>query len=207
MLVTTGPPIGLRARSKVTTRLLLARHGETDWNRLGRWQGQADIPLNSTGREQAIALAARLRKESLAAIYSSTLRRAVETAQEVAALHRMNVCRDARFNELKLGAWEGLTRREIAARDPELLAAWEADRLSTRPPGGEGVEELEQRVLAALREIALAYPGETVCLIGHHMSNGIIRYRYLGLPLAEALGGTPPHAEFEVVEIPHPQWG
>lgn len=207
MFVSSSSPPGMRMRGAVKTRLLLARHGETDWNRLGRWQGQADIPLNSLGREQASALAMCLRAEPLVAVYSSALRRAVATAQEVATRHRMNVCRDARFNELRLGEWEGLTRKEIATRNAALLQAWETDRLSVRPPGGESLAELEERVLAALNEIALAYPGETVCLIGHHMSNGIIRCRFLGVSLADALGSAPPHATCEVVEIPHPLWG
>jgi broad specificity phosphatase PhoE len=207
MLVTPALSAGTTMRGKVKTRLLLARHGETDWNTQGRWQGQEDVPLNSKGKEQALKLAARLKGESLAAVYSSALRRAIETAQEVALHHRINVCRDARLNEINLGSWEGLPYKEIAARYPDLLAAWNSDPQSVRPPGGESIAELEQRVLDATQEIALAFPGETVCLIGHKMTNGVIRHHYLGLELNEALRGEPEHAVCEVVEIPHPLWG
>jgi broad specificity phosphatase PhoE len=207
MLVYTRPPAAKSPGSRVGTRLLLARHGETEWNRLGRWQGQHDLPLSSRGREQALALCARLKSERLSAVYSSALRRAIETAHEIAVCHRLNVCRDARLNELNLGEWEGLRRQEIATKYPQLLQAWEADTRSVSPPNGESVADLERRVLSAIQEIALAYPGETVCLIGHKMTNGIIRCRYLDLLLNDALQGVPEQAVAEVIEIPHPLWG
>jgi broad specificity phosphatase PhoE len=192
------------ARRPVTTRLLLVRHGETDWNRLGRWHGQADVSLNAAGREQANALRNRLRNERLAAVYSSALRRSVETAHIVAAQFKLNVSRDARLNEINLGSWEGLARKEIAARFPELLKAWEADPQSVRPPFGETIAELKRRALEVTEEIAQAYPGETVCLVGHKVTNGVIRSHYLGVPLVEALQGVPEHAVLEVVELPYP---
>jgi broad specificity phosphatase PhoE len=184
--------------------MLLARHGETDWNRQQRWQGQANVPLNGDGRAQAQALSATLKKEPLAAVYSSTLQRAVETAHLIAVQHRINVSRDARLNEINLGAWEGLSRKEILARYPDLLAAWEADPRSVTPPKGESFAQLEERVLAVMHEIAHAYPGETVCLIGHKMTLGAIRCRYLGLELKEALGSDTGHGRLETVEIPYP---
>jgi broad specificity phosphatase PhoE len=193
--------------TRVTTRLLLARHGETDWNREGRWQGQKNVPLSNRGREQALTLANRLKSEQLAAVYSSALQRAIATAQEIAIRHKLNVCRDERLNEIDLGEWEGLPHKDIVAKYPQLLQAWERDPFSVQPPNGEGIAQLERRVLAAVREIALAYPGETVCLIGHKMTNGIIRCHYLGLPLNEALRTVPDHAVYEAIEIPHPQWG
>ena len=200
-------PMPNTVRRKVTTRLLLARHGETDWNRLGRWQGQADPPLNDSGRRQALALGASLKTSVLAAVYSSTLKRASETAQVVAAQHRLNVCRDPRLNEIDLGDWEGLTRKEISVRYADLLRAWEADPCSVRPPHGETIADLEERVLAVMREIARAYPGETVCVVGHKISNGVIRSRYLGLPLIEALRSAPEHIVVDTMDIPHPLWG
>jgi broad specificity phosphatase PhoE len=207
MLAATRQTFDRSTRDRVSTRLLLARHGETDWNQRSRWQGQRDIPLNGTGRNQALALSAALRKEQLAAVYSSTLQRAVETAQMIAKEHKLNVCRDERFNETYLGAWEGLTRKEIGAAYPQLLQAWDADPRSVTPPNGESISAVEQRILAALQEIARAYPGESVCLIGHKFTNGIIRSHYLGLPLVEALSGVLAQGTYEVIAIPHPLWG
>lgn len=197
----TGPLPNMAAQLKVSTKLLLARHGETDWNRLGRWQGWTDVPLNARGREQAAALSKALKGEALAAVYSSSLCRAVETAQIVAAQYRMNVCRDARLNEINLGAWDGLTTKEISLHG-DLYRAWMTTPQQVRLPGGETVAELERRVLAVIREIATAYPGETVCVIGHGVVNAAIRSHYLGMSIVDALRTEAPHAVYEVLTIP-----
>jgi broad specificity phosphatase PhoE len=98
----------------VVTTLLLARHGETDWNREHRWQGHAGPPLNDTGRRQALALAQRL--PVVDAVYSSDTERAYETAQIVAEPRGLEVRTDARLREVNFGLWEGLTRGEIDER-------------------------------------------------------------------------------------------
>ena len=104
--------------SEVTT-ILLARHGETDWNREGRWQGWADAPLNDTGRAQARELAEQLRSTPFDAVYSSDLSRAHETAEIVAAPHGVPVISDAGLREIDVGSWSGLTRAELQERFPD----------------------------------------------------------------------------------------
>src|SRR5947208_8271356 len=121
------------------TTLLLARHGETDWNREGRWQGWADPPLNEAGRSQAHELAEQLRHVSFDAVYSSDLRRAHETAEIVAAPHGVPVVPDEGLREIDIGPWSGLTRAVIEERYP-----------SGERPGGETREEHAARVLAAV---------------------------------------------------------
>jgi broad specificity phosphatase PhoE len=207
MLAHTSSPSARGGAHSVATRLLLARHGETEWNRLSRWQGCQNIPLTARGRDQAKALAAALKAEPLSAVYSSALQRSVLTAQEIAACHKLNVSRDERLNEMNLGAWEGLTHKEAAERFPQLITIWETDPRSVQPPGGESIAQFEQRVLAMIEEIVLAYPDETVCLIGHKMTNGVIRCRYLGLSLAEALSTVAEQGAYEILDLPHPQWG
>ena len=204
MFLNSRPDLYTTARPAVTTRLLLARHGETDWNRQGRFQGQTDIPLNGTGRDQAMALAAHLKKEALAAIYSSSLRRSVETAQIIAAQHRLNVCRDERLNEIRMGAWEGMVFKDWANKFPSLKQAMDSDRRSVTAPNGESVDQLEKRVLTAMKEIALAYPGETVCVIGHGMVNAVIRSQYLNIPFTEALRTMPVQGTWDELELPYP---
>ena len=114
------------------TTLLLARHGETEWNREGRWQGWADPPLNETGREQARALREQLRETPFDAVYSSDLRRAHETAEIVAAPHGVPVIADEGLREIDVGSWSGLTRAEQEARFPgaSALAARRANSTS-----------------------------------------------------------------------------
>jgi 2,3-bisphosphoglycerate-dependent phosphoglycerate mutase len=137
------------------TTLLLARHGETDWNRELRIQGSSDIALNELGREQASALAQELADVPLDAIYSSDLSRARETAEAVAATHGLQVRLDPRLRERAFGSWEGLTREDIA----ELPDRSRHD--------GESDDEVRERVLEAVQAIADAHPGEQVLVVAH----------------------------------------
>jgi broad specificity phosphatase PhoE len=138
------------------TTLLLARHGETDWNREGRWQGWADPPLNTTGRAQARELAEQLRATPFDAVYASDLSRAHETAEIVAAPHGVPVLIDRDLREIDIGAWSGLTRPEIDARFPD----------GSRPDG-ETREQHAERVLAAVTRIARDNAGRRVLIVTH----------------------------------------
>ncbi len=138
------------------TTILLARHGETEWNREGRWQGWADPPLNETGRVQARELATRLRATPFDAVYSSDLQRAHETAEIVAEPHGLPVVADPGLREIDVGSWSGFTRAELAARFP-----------GGERPDGETREQHAGRVLAAVERIAREHPGARVLLVTH----------------------------------------
>ncbi len=138
------------------TTLLLARHGETDWNRDGRWQGWADPPLNDTGRAQARALAAELESLEFDAVYSSDLKRAHETAEILAGPHGAPIVVDPGLREIDIGSWSGLTRGEIAERFPD------GER-----PDGESREQHGARVLAAVERIARAHPDGRILIVTH----------------------------------------
>jgi broad specificity phosphatase PhoE len=147
------------------TTILLARHGETDWNREGRFQGHADPPLNETGRAQAAELAAELKEVELAAVYSSPLRRALETARVVAAEHRLEPIPVDALREVDVGSWQGLTRAEIEAHSPEQFARWlDYDQ---GWEDGESYEEMGGRAVAALLELAAAHEGERILAVTH----------------------------------------
>jgi probable phosphoglycerate mutase len=147
------------------TTILLARHGETDWNLEGRFQGQLDPPLNETGRRQATALAAALAGDGVTAVYSSDLQRASETAAIVAARLELPVRPDRRLREIDVGAWSGLTRTEVEERFPAGYSRWRAGDLSGH--GGETREELAARVHEAVLSIAAAHPDENVLVVTH----------------------------------------
>jgi broad specificity phosphatase PhoE len=147
------------------TTILLARHGETDWNREGRFQGHADPPLNETGRAQAAELAAELEGVELAAVYSSPLRRAVETAAVVAAEHGLEPVAVDALREVDVGSWQGLTREEIEARFPEQFARWlDYDQ---GWEDGESYEGMGRRAVAVLLELAAAHEGERILAVTH----------------------------------------
>lgn len=146
--------------------IYLARHGETEWNRVGRWQGATDIPLSAVGREQARTLAQKLRDRGITCVHTSHLVRAFETAQIVAAhLGLPAPTVDGRLRERGYGAFEGLTRDECAVRLPDAWARYQADRRSA-PPGAEPQAEVEARVLAAMHAIAAANDA-TILVLSH----------------------------------------
>ena len=148
------------------TTILLARHGETDWNRDNRFQGHADPPLNAAGREQARALAAALAAEPLTAVYTSPLRRAAETAEMVAAGHGLPAHADEALREIDVGSWEGFTRAELEARSPVAVARWDAHG-ERGWEGGESHQEMLARVRDSVRSIAERHDGEKVLVVAH----------------------------------------
>jgi broad specificity phosphatase PhoE/RimJ/RimL family protein N-acetyltransferase len=148
-------------------RLLLARHGETTWNLERRYQGHGDSPLSALGEEQARGLSAGLAGERLDAIYASDLERAWRTAEVVAGRHDLGVVRDPSWRELAYGAWEGLTREEIAVRFPEEWARRQADPAHATPPGGESRFALQRRAVAAVERVRARHAGQTVLVVTH----------------------------------------
>ena len=154
------------------TTILLARHGETDWNKEGRWQGWADPPLNDTGRAQARALAEQLRATPFDAVYASDLARAHETAEIVAAPHGVPVVADPGLREIDVGSWSGLTRSEIEARFP-----------GGERPDGETRDEHGARVLAAVERIARANPERRILVVTHGGTMRALHGHLSDLPL------------------------
>ena len=147
-------------------RLILIRHGETIWNAEDRIQGQIDIPLNETGWRQAQALAVWLAGDTFDAIYSSDLRRALDTAAAIARPHALDVIPDPRLRQSAKGVWEGLTWDEITARYPEQVAAWEANH-DMLPPGGETGAAYVGRLREFLGDMTARHTGQTVLAVGH----------------------------------------
>lgn len=150
------------------TRILLIRHGQTDWNLNGRWQGQLDVPLNQEGKAQAAALAAYLRSAMLTAVHTSDLSRARETAEAVARQTGLSLQLDVRWREMNLGIFQGLTLPEIQEKYPEVAAAMHDDYLGFVFPDGESRGLMQQRAHQAFMELASAYPaGSTIAVVSH----------------------------------------
>ena len=145
-------------------RVYLVRHGETGWNAEGRFAGRTDAPLNDTGIAQADALAGRLLHPPTA-VYSSPLRRAVHTAEAVAAAHGLRVhCKDG-LRDMGFGDWEGKTFDEIAESTPGALEQWRRSPHTTRVPGGETLDEVQARAWPAFEEVLAATGLEETALI------------------------------------------
>ena len=138
--------------------LFLLRHGETEWNRSGRYQGRSDPELTPNGETQARKVAEHLARQNLAAIVVSPLRRAYVTASIVAERLGLPITTDERLVEMGYGDWEGLQQAEIKTRWPELLRRWKKAPDEVAPPGGESLSDLQRRVRSFLQDTA-AGPG------------------------------------------------
>lgn len=164
-------------------KLLLVRHGQTDWNIAGRYQGQSDIPLNATGCEQAKRLAKRLSTETIYAVYSSDLSRAKDTAQAIANVHQLKVQTDSRWRELNFGEWEGMTYQEMSAHSPALFEAWMMNPRHTPTPNGETLDELSKRASSAFDEIKNKHKDQTVLVVSHSGALQALLATLLGIDL------------------------
>lgn len=184
------------------TELWLVRHGQTDWNLKGRWQGQSsDAPgLNDTGRLQALAIYEQIEEINFSAIYSSDLLRARQTAGLIAASFRIPVTLDVRLREINLGAWEGMLSEDIETQYPQELADRTRDPFHTSAPNGESPDEVAERVLKAVNEIADRHHDESVLIVAHGISLAVIICRAEGLPMEDVYRYVPDNAKPHRIE-------
>lgn len=164
-------------------RIVLIRHGETNWNRNHRFQGRSDIELNEKGRSQAAALALTLRNESLKAIYASPITRAVETAKIINNYHQVPIEQRDGLMEMDLGDFDGIYYNDFMKEQPEFLKKWMKDPASVRMSNGESLQEVQERAWGVVEEIAETYYEGSVLLCGHNFVNIMILCKVLGLEI------------------------
>lgn len=162
----------------VSTTILLIRHGQTDWNATGRWQGHQDVPLNETGEQQALALAKRLRAWPITTVYTSDLSRARATATAVGQVLNIDPQVDSDWRERSLGKLEGMTRREVQLYFPQVYVP----QNFVDAPDGETYETLRTRVLRAFARVASLHADETTAVVTHGGTIRIIVSHILCLP-------------------------
>ena len=149
------------------TKIIFVRHGQTEWNVLGRYQGQTDVALSPLGIEQAEKLAAHFPVEKVEAVYSSDLARAMKTASCVADRFGLTVEPRPELRELNFGDWEGLTYDEIVAKWPDALENFFQHPDVLEIPHGESFPKLRERALACVEEIVARHPDQTVAVFAH----------------------------------------
>ena len=149
------------------TRIILIRHGETDWNTETRIQGHTDIPLNRRGRWQAQRLGLALADEGLQAVYTSDLMRAHATAQAVAQAAGLKLQVSTSLRERAFGTFEGRTFADIEAQWPEQAQRWRQRDPTFGPPGGESLQDFYERSVAAVHALAERHEGQAVAMVAH----------------------------------------
>ena len=165
------------------TRFLFIRHGETDWNRQQRFQGQIDVPLNATGQAQAAHMAARLAADRHDALFSSDLQRACQTPARLARHWGHGAVPLAGFREQHFGVLEGLDAPTIQALHPELWQRWLEHRADYALPGGESLRQFHTRVMAAVRELVSSQAGRRLAVVTHGGVLDMLWRSAHGLPL------------------------
>ena len=169
--------------------LLIARHGQTNWNLARRWQSRSDIPLNAMGEKQAKALADHLRDAPCKPrrLICSPLLRAKTTAQILGATLSLDVEVDARLTELDLGEWEGKFEADLRAEDSDFYDRWRSEGFLLPPPGGESLKDVADRLEPLVAEIQ-AFPGD-VLIVGHQGANMAFKAVLTGCFSAACLDG------------------
>jgi probable phosphoglycerate mutase len=164
------------------TTIVLVRHGQTEWNRVERFRGRANVPLNETGLAQAEATGQRVAKAwQPVAVYSSPLGRAVKTAEAIAKHFDLPVQIHPGLADIDYGDWQGLTPDEARQRWPDQIENWYNHPERARIPNGETLADLRRRAMKTIGELAEKHPDETIVLVGHTVINRIILLGVLGL--------------------------
>ena len=163
------------------TRLYLVRHGSTQLSSEDRFSGAIGVDLSSEGQQQAARLGERVRDDGIAAVYSSALSRAVETAKIVSSACGLEPMIRNELREISHGPWEGLTRREVEERFPDDYAAWEEDPFTFAPAGAESGVVVLARALPVIREIITNHEGQLVLVVSHKATIRLLLCSLLGI--------------------------
>jgi len=165
------------------TRLYLVRHGETEWNRFSKVQGRTDTELSEEGIKQAQLLAGRLARENIDIIYSSSLKRALRTAEIVAGYKSCKVVESDKYHEICLGPWEGMTINEIKEKYTEHFRVYREDPANFNLPGAETFMDLTERTYNAISDIVNRHKGSNILVVSHGTAIKAAIIRILGIDI------------------------
>jgi len=161
-------------------KIILARHGETEWNVAEVFRGRIDVELNETGLKQAELLAEYLSDVKINAIYSSPLKRALKTAEMIASYHKLDVEIAPGLIDFDYGKWQGLPHQEVKIKYKELYAEWINSPDKVKIPAGESLDDIRKRATGVVSNIIAKYRG-TVVLVSHRVVNKVLICALLGL--------------------------
>jgi len=163
------------------TEIVLVRHGETQLNTEGVFRGRTDVPLNERGVEQAAAVGEALADPRVAAVYSSPMVRALDTARAIASKHGLEPVVDPAFNNIDLGAWQGGWKEQVKRDHPDLWRLWLENPDDLRIPGGETLGQVRARSYARALELAREHTDERIVIVSHRSVTKLLAGALLGL--------------------------
>lgn len=182
------------------TTIHLIRHGETDWNLEQKYQGQQDIPLNSTGIQQAQFVAEKLEGNQFSALYSSDLMRAIQTAQEISRKIDLPIVTQSALREINQGDWEGKFIQDVLATQGAEVRAVYQNPYTARKPGGESIAEVAERMYACLDKLAKKHDQEQIIVVSHGLAIATVLCKVRELPLEMAIRNIPENTGVEVIK-------
>ena len=165
------------------TEIIIIRHGETEWNKTGRFQGHSDVPLSAEGRAQAAMLGKNLSVDHVDMIYASDLTRAMETAAPLAQRFGLEVISDPQLRELNFGAWEGRNFNDVNAENPNAMKNFYTDPEQADIPESEPFPEFQRRIAGRVREIVAQKRGKRIVIVSHGASIRILLADLLSMPI------------------------
>jgi glutamate-1-semialdehyde 2,1-aminomutase len=165
------------------TEIIIIRHGETEWNKTGRFQGHSDVPLSAEGRAQAAMLGENLAVDHVDMIYASDLTRAMETAAPLAQRFGLEVISDPQLRELNFGAWEGRNFNDVNAENPNAMKNFYTDPERANIPESEPFPEFQRRIAGRVREIVAQERGKRIVIVSHGASIRILLADILSMPI------------------------
>ena len=165
------------------SRIILVRHGETEWNKEEVFRGRIDVKLNSTGLSQAEETGKALSGEAIQVVYTSPLSRAHDTARKIIHFQDAPVVIEDSFTDLDFGEWQGLPLSEVRERYSDIYRRWKDEPHLVKFSGGESLREVSERSKSALQKLILEHPEETCAIVSHRVICKVMILSMLGLPL------------------------
>jgi broad specificity phosphatase PhoE len=168
-------------KESLKTSIYLVRHGQTAWNKGEIFRGRTEVPLNEMGFREAELAGEYLKDKEIYAVYSSPLSRALQTAQKIAQFHNLEVQPLNGITDMSFGGWEGRPLKEVQIHDRELYRQWREQPHLVRLPGGESLDEVRDRTMAALEEVIRLHSGKTLALVSHRVVTKVLICGILGI--------------------------
>ncbi len=165
----------------MTTKIILVRHGETDWNRKEIFRGRLDPPLSEKGQTEAKATGSKINNYKVRAVYSSPLIRSLVTAEKIAEYHDLEVIKVDKFIDMDFGKWQGLTLREVESLYPKLYQEWQHKPHLVKIPEGESLGRVRRRSASALKDILAKEEDGVVVIVSHRVVIKVLLCAILGL--------------------------